>query len=210
MADAVSAAPSWPSDTAEENALLRALYLAHPDSLLLVDTAGLIVKANPAAALLLGYAPDELPGLRVEVLVPHALRARHAAYRQAYGQTPRARPMGTQMELVALRKDGSEVMVEIALSPLQDHGLRYVVAAIRDIGVYPRVQQVVQRARYSEHLAKLGRLAVDARDPQRVVDQVPAIAADALRADVAMVYLLHGNWVDLRLAGGVGLAPGEA
>ncbi len=210
MADAVSAAPSWPSDTAEENALLRALYLAHPDALLLVDTAGLIVKANPAAALLLGYAPDALPGLSVEVLVPHALRARHAEYRQAYGQTPRARPMGTQMELVALRKDGSEVMVEIALSPLLDRGLRYVVAAIRDIGVYPRVQQVVLRARYSDHLAMLGRLAVDARDPQRVVDQAPAIAADALRADAAMVYLLQGNWVDLRLAAGVGLAPGES
>ena len=42
-----------------------------------------------------------------------------------------------------------------------------------------------------------------------MVDQGPAIAADALRADAAMVYLLEGNWVDLRLAAGVGLAPGE-
>ena len=209
MADPANAAQPWPRDTAEENALLRALFLAYPDALLLVDTAGLIVKANPAAARLLGYAPDELPGMSVEMLVPHATRPRHAEYRQAYGQAPRPRPMGTQMGLVALRKDGSEVMVEIALSPLLDRGLRYVVAAIRDIGTYPRVQQVLQRARYSDHLAMLGRLAVDARDPQRVVDQVPAIAADALRADAAMVYLLEGNWVDLRLAAGVGLAPGD-
>jgi PAS domain S-box-containing protein len=208
MADPANMAPPWPSDTAEENALLRALFLAYPDALLLVDTAGLIVKANPAAARLLGYAPDELPGVSVDVLVPPGTRPRHAEYRQAYGQAPRPRPMGTQMELVALRKDGSEVMVEIGLSPLLDRGLRYVVAAIRDIGTYPRVQQVLQRARYSDHLAMLGRLAVDARDPQRVVDQVPAIAADALRADAAMVYLLEGNWVDLRLAAGVGLVPG--
>jgi len=41
--------------------------------------------------------------------------------------------MGTQMDLVAERRDGSEVMVEIALSPLQDHGLPYVVAAIRAV-----------------------------------------------------------------------------
>ena len=95
------------------------------------------------------------------------------------------------MELVALRKDGSEVMVEIALSPLQDHGQPYVVAAIRDIAAYPRVQQALQRARYSEHLAQLGRLAVDARDPQEVLDHGPAIAAEALQADAAMVFLLE-------------------
>ena len=81
--------------------------------------------------------------------------------------------MGTQMELVARRKDGSEVMVEIALSPLQDHGLPLVVAAIRDIGAYPRVKQALQRARYSEHLAQLGRLAVDTRDPQVLLEHVP-------------------------------------
>ena len=101
--------------------------------------------------------------------------------------------MGTQMELVAKRKDGSEVMVEIALSPLQNHGLPFVVAAIRDIGAYPRVKQALQRARYSEHLAQLGRLAVDARDPQVLLDQVPAIAAEALQVEVAMVFLLESE-----------------
>ncbi|MFX8235198.1 PAS domain S-box protein, partial [Acinetobacter baumannii] len=64
--------------------------------------------------------------------------------------------MGTQMELVARRGDGSEVMVEIALSPLQSQGLPFVVAAIRDIGAYPRVKQALRRARHSEHLAQLG------------------------------------------------------
>ena len=48
-------------------------------------------------------------------------------------------------------------MVEIALSPLQDQGLPLIVAAIRDIGAYPRVQQALQRARYSEFVAQLGR-----------------------------------------------------
>ena len=90
--------------------------------------------------------------------------------------------MGTQIDLVAKRKDGSEVMVEIALSPLQDHGLPLVVAAIRDIGAYPRVKQALQRARYSEHLAQLGRLAVDARDPQALLDQVPVRRARRCRS----------------------------
>ncbi len=82
-------------------------------------------------------------------------------------------------------------MVEIALSPLQDHGLPLVVAAIRDIGAYPRVKQALQRAHYNEHLAQLGRLAVDTRDPQVLLDHVPVRAVAALNVDMAIVYLLE-------------------
>src|SRR6476620_10416622 len=138
----------------DESIVFRSLFVAYPDSLLLVDQRGAIVMANPAAASLLGYSVDELSGLNVDALVPDAIRPRHASYREAYGRAPRPRPMGTQMELVAKRKDGSEVMVEIALSPLQSQGLPFVVAAIRDIGAYPRVKQALQRARYSEFLAQ--------------------------------------------------------
>ena len=193
----------------EERTVFRALFFAYPDSLLLVDHGGAIVLANPAAGQLLGYTVDELKALSVDALVPDAIRPQHAAYREAYAKAPRPRPMGTQMELVAKRKDGSEVMVEIALSTLQAHGLPFVVAAIRDIGAYPRVKQALQRARYSDHLAQLGRLAVDARDPQVLLDHVPDIAAEALQVEVAMVFLLEGNRLELRVAGGVRMVPGE-
>ncbi|HEY9028711.1 MAG TPA: PAS domain S-box protein, partial [Burkholderiaceae bacterium] len=193
----------------DERTVFRSLFAAYPDALLLVDGSGTIVLANPSAAALLGYGVEELMGLGVDALVPDAIRPRHAAYREAYGHAPRARPMGTQMELVAKRRNGSEVMVEIALSPLQSHGLPFVVAAIRDIGAYPRVKQALQRARYSEHLAQLGRLAVDARDPQTLLEQVPAIAAEALQVEVAMVFLLDRDRQEFRVASGVGMVPGE-
>src|SRR5213592_58447 len=202
------ALPPLPSGI-DESSVFRSLFAAYPDSLLLVDQAGNIVLSNPAAASLLGYSVDELAGLTVDALVPDSIRPRHASYREAYGRAPRSRPMGTQMELVAKRKDGSEVMVEIALSPLQNHGLPLVVAAIRDIGAYPRVKQALQRARYSEYLAQLGRLAVDARDPQLLLQQVPAIASQALQVDVAMVFLLEANHLEFRVASGVGLVDGE-
>ena len=204
----LAAAPALPSGT-DERTVFRSLFFAYPDSMLLVDQGGAIVLANPSAAELLGYSVDELIGLNVDALVPDGIRPRHASYREAYAHAPRARPMGTQMELVAKRKDGTEVMVEIALSPLQNHGVPLVVAAIRGISAYPRVKQALQRARYSEHLAQLGRLAVDARDPQAVVDQVPAIAAAALEVDVARVFLLDGDRAALRVASGVGSVTGE-
>ena len=134
----------------DDRTVFRSLFAAYPDALLLVDGGGTIVLANPAAGAVLGYDANELVGMPVDALVPDDIRPRHAAYRHAYGLNPHPRPMGTQMDLVAKRRDGSTVMVEIALSPLQEHGLPYVVAAIRDIGAYPRVRQALQRARYSE------------------------------------------------------------
>ncbi|MDQ0036859.1 PAS domain S-box-containing protein [Variovorax boronicumulans] len=193
----------------EEGSVFRSLFIAYPDSLLLVDQSGRIMLANPSAAALLGYTVEELVGLNVDVLVPDSIRPRHASYREAYGRAPRPRPMGTQMELVAKRKDGGEVMVEIALSPLQSHGLPFVVAAIRDIGAYPRVKQALQRARYSEHLAQLGRLAVDTRDLQVVLQHVPEIITTALQVEVAVVWLLDGNRLEFKVASGVGLLAGE-
>ena len=193
----------------DEGPVFRSLFTAYPDALIVANAGGTIVLANPAAAQLLGYRIDELVGLDVDALVPDSIRPRHAAYRHAYAHDPKPRPMGTQMELVAKRRDGSEVMVEIALSPLQREGLPLVVAAIRDIGAYPRVKQALQRARYSEHLAQLGRLAVDARDPQVLLEQVPAIAAEALQVEAASVYLLEPDRLLLRVAAGVGGLDGE-
>ncbi|ANH67299.1 GAF domain-containing protein [Mitsuaria sp. 7] len=195
----------------DESAIFRALFAASPDGLLLVDDQGLIRLANPTASQLLGYANEALIGASVEMLVPDSIRPRHASYRHAYEGAPRSRPMGgTATELVARRRDGSEVLVEIALSPLQPLGLPYTMASIRSVAEYPRVRQALQRARYSEHLAQLGKIAVDSLDPQEVLRQVPAIAAQALEADVAVVFLLEPGRTELRLAGGVGLLEDEA
>ncbi len=201
--------PALPSGI-DEHSVFRTLFAAYPDALVVADARGAIVLANTAAAHLFGYSLDELVALNVDALVPDGIRPLHAAYRAAYAQSPKPRPMGTERELVAKRRDGSEVMVEISLSPLQSHGLPLVVAAIRGIGAYPRAKQALQRARYGEHLAQLGRLAVDSRDPQVLLNEVPAIAARALQVDLAVVFLLEADRMHFRVASGVGVLDGEA
>jgi len=197
-------ANSGPIDLAVPE-LYRTLFSAYPDALLLVDAAGHIVLSNPEAARLLGYGPEELTGMAVEALVPDAVRPRHATFRSAYADSPRPRPMGTHMDLVARRRDGSEVMVEIALSPLHEQGLPYVVAAIRGIGAYPRVRQALQRARYSECVAQVGRMAVDSRDPTVLIQHLTEAAAEGLQVDGAVIALLEPNRLVFRIASGAGL-----
>jgi PAS domain S-box-containing protein len=206
---AADPADGSPSPGLYEQPVFKSIFGAYPDALLLVDSQGRIALANPAANTLFDYPPGELIGLNVDVLVPDSIRPRHAQYRQAYARNPHPRPMGTQMDLVAKRRDGSEVMVEIALSPLHESQLPYVVVAIRGIGAYPRVKQALQRARYSEYIAKMSRLAVDARDPHELFQQVPAVAAEALQVQMAVFYLLEPGRTEFRLISGVNLLPDE-
>lgn len=72
----------------DEAVLLRALFAASPDALMLVDDTGRIRLANPTVSQLLGYTNEELIGAPVEMLVPDSIRPRHAAYRQAYEHAP--------------------------------------------------------------------------------------------------------------------------
>ena len=186
----------------------QALFSAYPDGVLLVDGHGIVVLANPSAERLLGYPAAQLIGMSVESLVPDSVRRRHAGLRQGFLLAPKARPMGTEMELSARRADGREVTVEIALSPLQEGDGTHVVVAMRDIEAYPRVQRALQRARYSEYTAQLSRLAVDTRDPRELLNVVPAFAATALEVEAVAVWLLEPNPPEFRIASSYS-APGD-
>ena len=160
---AASIAASMLPDAVDPQQLYRTLFGSYPDAVLVVDTRGRVLLANPAAAEFLRYPLDVLVGLHIEDLVPEGSRARHAAYRAGYNRNPWPRAMGGGGELVARRRDGSEVMVEVALSPLRSAGGPLVVVALRDTASFPRMQVALRRARYSEFVTRLGRAAVDGR-----------------------------------------------
>jgi PAS domain S-box-containing protein/diguanylate cyclase (GGDEF)-like protein len=100
---------------------------------MVVDAAGTIVLINPSAARMLGYQPEELTQKPVEILVPQGLRRNHALHRGEYLEHPRARPMGVGISLRALCKDGTEIPVEIALTPVPAGASRLVLASLRPI-----------------------------------------------------------------------------
>jgi diguanylate cyclase (GGDEF)-like protein/PAS domain S-box-containing protein len=104
-----------------------------PDALLLVDQAGRITLANTQAETLFGYDRSELIGQPVEMLVPHHVAARHVGHRDAFMAESRSRQMGAAVELFARRKDGSELAVDIMLSPMHIDGHHFTLCVARDI-----------------------------------------------------------------------------
>jgi diguanylate cyclase (GGDEF)-like protein/PAS domain S-box-containing protein len=102
------------------------------DAILVVDGDGRIRFANSACLEILGYEPMELVGESVEKLVP-AETADHDRLRRIYADAPKARGMGSGLDLWAVCKDGRKISVDITLSPLVRDGEQLVVAAVRDM-----------------------------------------------------------------------------
>jgi PAS domain S-box-containing protein len=125
--------------------MLRQLFESSPDGLMIVDRRGVIVRVNKRAETIFGYDPGELVGFPIESLVPARLREAHQTHREGFHATPHARPMGQGFELYAIRKDGSEFPVDVALTPLQiSENETGAVAVVRDMTERERAEEALR------------------------------------------------------------------
>ena len=120
------------ADFPQPDQRFQALLEAAPDAILELDGLGRITLVNRAVEQITGYGRGELLGNTVEMLVPAEVRKRHVAHRADFWQKPYTRMMGSGLDLTIERKDGTQVPVEIALSPVEYDGGRHVTAIIRD------------------------------------------------------------------------------
>ncbi|HEX3548853.1 MAG TPA: PAS domain S-box protein, partial [Candidatus Elarobacter sp.] len=135
------------------------LIIEAANAMIMVDGHGKIAFVNTQAEQLFGYDRYELLDKSVETLVPERLRGGHPSLRSAFLGDPTARPMGAGRELFGLRKDGSEVPIEIGLNPLTTPEGQFVIAAIIDITERRRVEELrimnVGMRQHNEQLAAL-------------------------------------------------------
>jgi len=136
----------------------RTLVEAAPSAMFLVDVEGTISLVNAHAETMLGYAREELLGRSIELLIPERVRSSHRAHRQAYRQEWLPRAMGAGRELFAIRKDGTELPVEVGLNPMQTFEGRFVLASVVDVS--QRKQAELEAARQRDQLAHLARVTM--------------------------------------------------
>ncbi len=103
----------------------RSIIEAAPDGMLVAEASGRIVLTNPEIEKIFGYEPGDLIGGSIEQLVPERIRGGHAHLRETFMAEGRSRSMGNgPARLAGQRKDGSEVVVAVTLSPLPPRGTR--------------------------------------------------------------------------------------
>jgi PAS domain S-box-containing protein len=121
------------------------LFELLPDAILAVDRHGIIRYANSQAGRLFGRKPGTLVSTPVESLLPGHLRERHAAHRSKFASEPRMRPMGSGLDLVARRADGTTFPVDIMLNPLKHLAEPIVLAVVRDMTERRAAEQLLIR-----------------------------------------------------------------
>ena len=170
----------------ESEAYFRILLESAPDAMIIVDETGQIAIVNGQSEQMFGYSREEMLGQPIELLLPDNMRKSHVEHRQNYEADPGLRPMGTGLELVGQRKDGSQFPVEISLSPVSTPKASFVSSVIRDVTRRKRMEQEIiaaQEAAERANKANSAFLAAASHDLRQPV-QALSLLNGALRRTV--------------------------
>src|ERR1700733_1264640 len=142
---AFTVSPSGSQTTYGEDVRYRAFLDAAPDAIVLVNQSSTIALVNAQTEKLFGYSQDELIGQQTEILFSKRSRSQHTDQHTRLLAAPVLQPLVESLEVFGLRKDGSEFLSEIRLSPLEINGEIFVSNAIRDISNRRRTEEDLRR-----------------------------------------------------------------
>ena len=163
------------------------------DAIVVGDDRNRITHVNPAAARLLGWSPADLTGRRLTTIVPPRLREAHISGYTRYLVTGTPQLIGRPVKVPALRRDGTEVAVELLLSVfVDDSGRRSFVGSLRELA--HRDETDTQRL-LDRGLAAVEQIAANLSSPgaSRALDELAGRAGDTLAR--ALAWPFAAAWI---------------
>ena len=131
------------------------------DCVVTIDHEGRITEFNPAAELTFGVRRDEVMGkYMADVIIPPSLREKHRQGFARYLATGEARLIGKHIEMTAVRADGSEFPVELAITRIPLDGPPSFTGYLRDITKRKQAEEELRRSEAflaeGQHLSRTG------------------------------------------------------
>ena len=168
---------------AGEQRRLATLLNAAPEGVLEVDPDGKIIFVNRPLCALFGYAQEELLGRSMEDLVPARARARHTISRSEYFAGSMSRSMGDGLEVTGVRKDGTEIDLDVSLHRLETSRGIVTYGFVRDVSVRKaHEKQLVESNK--QLLAGVATLERSARELQQLTEMGELLQSSATEAEL--------------------------
>ena len=134
-----------------------AILEAVVDAIVTIDVDGIMQSCNQAAEDLFGYTHSELIGAPVTMLMPEPYRSAHQRFVDNYLGSNDAKIIGIGRELKAVRKDGVEFPIYLAVSAVENTDHLHFVGIIRDLSEQKAAQEALMEQQ--EQMAQVGRLS---------------------------------------------------
>ena len=135
----------------------RTLAEAASDAIITIDEESRILLVNEAAEKIFGYATAEMLGAELTMLMPEYLRHLHQAGLARYKETGKRHISWAAVELPGLRKDGTEIPLELSFGEFIKDDRRYFTGIARDITERKLAEEALRRSR-EERFAELERV----------------------------------------------------
>jgi len=131
---------------AQKTALLESAL----DAVITIDTDGRILEYNASAERIFGFEREEVRGrMLVELIIPHEHRERHRLGMASFRESGFGRILGKHLEMPALKKDGTEFLVELAIIHVaSEHGGTFT-AFMRDISQRKQTEDELRLAAHA-------------------------------------------------------------
>jgi PAS domain S-box-containing protein len=165
------------------------------DAIITIDSQGVVQSYNPAADRIFGYTASEVIGNNVNMLMPEPHQTSHDGYLEDYFKLGQAKMIGTDREVMGLRKDGTTFPMELTVSEMLLGEEVHFIGTVRDITERKKAEQELIDAREaaeSANRAKSDFLAVmshEIRTPMNGIIGMTELALDTVLSQEQQEYL---------------------
>lgn len=179
--------------------------------MVVTDAGQQIVYVNDAAAALLGWPVDELVGQPLLTIIPPRLHSAHQAGFARYFATRVPKIIGRALRVSALRRDGSEVEVDLVLSALETGpGDVLIAGSLRDVRAHVALERQIAVTRYLHAATRAAATLTAQLDVESILRTVVETLVHDLDAALARIWLYDPATNALRLRASAGLSTETA
>jgi diguanylate cyclase (GGDEF)-like protein/PAS domain S-box-containing protein len=125
------------------------------DGVITINPQGLVESFNKAASTIFGYAPQEIIGHNLSVLMPEPHRSQHNGFLAHYQQTGEERIIGKTLEVEGRRKDGDVFPISLSVSRISRSGQPVFIGIVRDITRQRQDIEEIRRLAFYDSLTGL-------------------------------------------------------